>query len=166
MKKIDPIILGIVSLIVVVVIGVIVAASLSSPKEAPQYQFSDLDRPKLEISEKNFEMGKIKLSDIKVKEITIKNIGTKPLNLSNFSTSCGCTTVELIMEGESSPKFSLHNQPNWQKELEVDQAAILKITYQPSLMPVEGEVERTVLFKTNDPDNLNVEINFKAIVEK
>lgn len=166
MRKFDPMVIGIIVVIIIVLGGIIVAASFSSESTIPNYNKTDAERPKMELSERNFDFGKIKLSDIVTKEITIKNIGAKPLNLSNFTTSCGCTTIQVIYEDQKSPEFSLHQKITWQKDITVNTSATAIIKYEPKAMPVEGEVERTAYFKSNDPDNLDVEISVKAFVEK
>lgn len=166
MSKINPIAWGIVIVTIVVIGGIILASYYSSSKAPTQYNLTDKIRPRLEISQKDFDLGKMKLSDDKTVEITIKNVGEKPLAISDFTTSCGCTLVQVFIDDDKSPKFSLHNKVTWQRDLELGQDALAKVTYQPKLMPVEGEVKRTVFFKTNDPENLNVQINLKAFVEK
>ena len=168
MKKFDFTILIILAFTLLVIGGILIAAfkTSSSSSPVPQYSSGDQTAPKIEISEKNFELGKMKVSEVKTKEMNIKNTGASALNLSNFSTSCGCTKVQLIVDSEKSPEFDLHNSPVWSKDLNPGQSAILKITYQPSLMPVEGEVSRTVYFKTNDPASVDVQIDFTAFVEK
>ncbi|MCL5794994.1 MAG: DUF1573 domain-containing protein [Patescibacteria group bacterium] len=166
MKKIDPIIMGVIIIIFILFGGIIIAANYSSKPKIPTYNATDIERPKMEISEKYFDFGKIKLSDSQIKEITVKNIGTKPLNLSNFTTSCGCTTIQIIYENEKSLEFSLHNKLIWQKDIAPNATAKILIKYNPKEMPVEGEVKRTAYFKTNDPDNTDVQINFSVFVEK
>ena len=165
MKKIDPIILGIIFISLVILGGIILASRYSSGNPAASYKINDVERPKIEISEKDFDLGKMKVSETKTKEIIIKSMGTKPLNVSDFTTSCDCTSVVVNIDGKDSPKFSMHTMTSWQKELAPEQTATLKIIYEPSVMPVEGEVSRVVHFKTNDPEMLDVQINFKAFVE-
>jgi hypothetical protein len=59
----------------------------------------------------------------------------------------------------------MHSDSRWQKELAPGDSAILVISYQPSLMPLQGAVSRAVFFKTNDPQNPQVSIEFRAFVE-
>ena len=166
MKKINPVILWIIILTILAITGIIVAIFYSgSGTQAPVYSITDQERPKLEISEKKFDFGNIKVSDKKTKDIAIKNNGTKPLALNNFSSSCNCTFIQVVINEEKSPEFNMHSNSRWQKELQPNQTATLKITYQPSLMPVEGSVSRTAFFKTNDPENPEVNIEFNALVE-
>lgn len=166
MRNVDPIVWYIVIITVVIIGGIALAASYSSSKTPTQYNVSEQSRPIMEISQKDFDLGTMKLADTKTVEIAIKNIGEKPLTISDFTTSCGCTLIQVFIGEEKSPEFSLHNKVTWQKDLEVGQSATLKVTYQPKLMPVEGKVERTAYFKTNDPTNTNVQINLTSFVEK
>lgn len=166
MNKIDPTLVGISLIGVVIVAGILIAASFSSAKAPVQYSASGQDRPKLEISEKSFDFGKMKLADTKTKEITLKNIGSQPLDIRNFSTSCGCTFVQVFSGDIKSSQFSMHSDSTWSTEVASGATARLAISYQPSLMPVKGEVSsREIYFKTNDPENPSVTISFKAFVE-
>lgn len=166
MRNIDPIVWYIIIIAVVIIGGIALAASYSSSKVPTQYNTSDQNRPKIEISQRDFDLGTMKLTDTKTVEIAIKNIGEKPLTLSDFTTSCGCTLIQIFIGEEKSPEFSLHNKVVWQRDLESGQSATIKVTYQPKLMPVEGKVDRAAFFKTNDPDNPNVQINLTAFIEK
>lgn len=165
MKKIDPIIFGIIVLTILAFVGIIIASLSSAQPQALSYNIADQDRPKLKISEKKFDFGNMKVSDEKTKEITIKNAGTKPLAINNLSSSCSCTFVQVVIGGEKSPKFNMRSNSNWQKEIQPNQIATLIISYRPSIMPVQGATSRTVYFKTNDPENLEVIIEFTVFVE-
>lgn len=165
--KLNPIIIGIIILTIIAIGGIAIAATLNTNEPvALSYSKSDTEKPQMAISERDFDFGKIKLSDIATKEITVSNIGTKPLTLSDFTTSCGCTTIQLIYDDKKSQQFSLHQKRAWQKDIAVGGKAIIKIKYEPKAMPVTGEVKRTAFFKTNDPNNTDVQINFKVFVEK
>jgi|SRR3990167_8562803 len=165
MKKIDTTLIVIIIITFVVFAGIIFAALKLNP-EAKKYSASDSTKPKIEISEDNFDFGKMKTTEIKTKKVAIKNIGGAGLDIRNFSTSCDCTYLFVIINGQKSPKFSMANNPEWSRELAPGENAELEIAYEPRIMPVEGEVSRTVLFSTNDPDKTEVEINFKADVSK
>lgn len=165
MKKIDTPIIIIIIITLVVFAGIIFAVLKLSP-ETKKYSPADLEKPRIEVSEENFDFGKMKTDEIKTKKINLKNIGKQPLDLRDFSTSCDCTYLFVIIDGQKSPKFSMANNPEWSRELAPDEGAELEITYEPKIMPVEGEVSRTILFSTNDPDKTNVEINFTANVSK
>lgn len=165
MKKPDPIVIGIIIITVAIFAGIIVASYKTQNQPIAQYQSNDLNRPRLEISENSFDFGKISLSDIKTKEIQIKNTGSKLLIISDLITSCDCTFAQMIINGEESPRFSMRREPKWRGEISPDGSGTLKITYQPSLMPVQGKVKREIVFKTNDPDKPSVNIAFTAEVQ-
>lgn len=166
MKKPDTITIGII-IVTIAIFGIIIAAaSLSSPNTPTEYSSSEIDRPKLEISQRDFDLGKMKQDEIKTEEISIKNTGTKPLTLRNFTTSCGCTTIQLDYLGEKTQEFSMHYNAAFTKDIAPNDTAKIIVKYDPSAMPVEGKVERTAFFKTNDPENLDVKISLTAFVEK
>lgn len=165
MKRIDPVGLGIIIVTLAVVGGIIVAASLNQAPVVSQYQLSDADRPKLEIGETSFDFGRVSVTEIKIKEIEIKNAGAQPLILYGFFTSCDCTFAEVSIGGQTSPKFSMRDKPNWQGRLLPGETGWLKIIYEPRIMPVKGAIRREVVFKTNDPSQPLVNVRFIAQVE-
>lgn len=165
MKKPDPIIIGIIVVMILVVGGIIFAASRSQSPSAPQYQLNSAEKPQLVITQASFDFGKMKVSDVKDQETTIKNIGQKPLVISNLLTSCNCTFAQLTYNGQTSPKFSMHDKSNWNVAIAPGDSATLKIFYEPRLMPLQGGVTRDVLFKTNDPASPTGNIKFTAYVE-
>ncbi|MBI2448520.1 DUF1573 domain-containing protein [Candidatus Microgenomates bacterium] len=165
MKKIDPMILVVASIAILVGVGIFSTFFSFEGEDATQYQSSTSERPKIVIAEKEFDFGDIALQDIKTKEVEVRNDGQKPLILSNFSTSCNCTFVQLIQGDKESPRFSMHYTDKWQAEIVPNEKALVRVIYQPSLMPVQGKVNRSAVFKTNDPDNPSVVINFTANVQ-
>lgn len=165
MKKISPAGIGIIIMTGVIFGAIVLTALENKPTQFTQYNLDDPSRPQIEIPLINFDFGKIKLSDKVTKEIQIKNSGSNDLELQNFYTSCGCTFVQVIYDGQTSPQFSMHNNPLWQTKISSQKTATLRIIYEPRLMPVDGRVTRAVFFKTNDPGQPEVTITFSAEVE-
>ncbi|MEK7503657.1 MAG: DUF1573 domain-containing protein [Patescibacteria group bacterium] len=163
--NIDPVILGIIIVAVVIFGGITAAIFISNGTPVENYQATDVARPGLEISETSFDFGKMKLSEIKTKDLEIKNNGSKPLIISNILTSCDCTFAQFIVNGQASQKFSMQRDQKWRGEIQPNSAATLKIIYEPRLMPVKGNVSRSIFFKSNDPQNPSVSIKFTAYVE-
>ncbi len=163
--KIDPVILGIIAVTVVIFAGIIIAVAASGGTPVDNYKITDMERPSIEVSERNFDFGKTKVSEIKTKEIEIKNRGNKPLIISNVFTSCDCTFAQFVIAGQESDKFSMQRDRKWRGEIQPGATATLKIIYEPRLMPVKGNVSRSIFFQTNDPQNPSVTINFAAYVE-
>lgn len=155
---------GILLLVVIIVAVVFAYSSPGTKAEMVTYSATDEDKPKINIETTDFDFGQLKVEDTKTKEIKIKNEGTKPLEMTNFSTSCDCTFAQMVIDGKQSPKFSMHGSPAWKGTLEPGKEAILKAIYQPSIMPVKGKVERAIHFKTNDPLKPDVSIQFSAEV--
>ncbi len=100
-----------------------------------------------------------------MKNVIIKNNGKKPLQLSNITTSCGCTFAKVIYEGKESPEFDMHTKSNYIMEIESDKKAIIRVTYKPYVMPVYGFVEREAYIKTNDPSMQDIVFKVTANVK-
>lgn len=164
MKKGDPIVIGIVIITLIIISGIFWASLRAQGPSIAQYKITDLDRPKLTLSATNFDFGQMALKETRTKEIELKNTGSKLLIISDVFTSCDCTFAQLVSEGKESPRFSMRRNINWHGEITAGKTALLKITYEPKIMPVQGKVRRTIVFKTNDPANPNVNINFTAEV--
>jgi hypothetical protein len=163
--KVDPFILGILGLSALVVAAVLIFTFQTTPEnKMTTYETTQSERPKIKIESTNIDLGTMKVSDTRNEEISIENTGKKPLQITNVSTSCGCTSAQLVINGKESPVFSMHGNPPWIGEIAPGEKATLKAIYEPSKMPVQGEVERTIFFKTNDPENDEVKINIKVKV--
>lgn len=165
MKKPDPFIIGVLLITFAVIGGVILASIRAGGKPINQYSPADANRPRIEISETVFDFGDMKVSDIKTREIAVKNSGTAPLVISDMISSCNCTFGQMVIDGVESPRFSMHRNPDWRGQILPGASAILKITYEPRLMPVQGKVQRAVVFKTNDPEKQLITITASANVQ-
>jgi len=142
-----------------------------SSGEKPQisittYSSQDKNRPIIKTPETSYDMGTIKVSDTKEKEFIVKNTGTRPLLLSEISSSCGCTSAQIIYKGTLSKEFSMHSQSDYVAQIEPNTSAIVKVVYMPFTMPVYGVVERQVFMTTNDPSKPKLEFKIKANVQK
>lgn len=164
MPKIDPIVTGIVVVTLLIFGGILIVAVFFQPPSIIQYSSESPDRPKLTINETVFDFGKMKTSDIKTQEITLKNEGNRPLILSDFSTSCDCTFIQLFTSQQNSPRFSM-GRSSWRGEIAPGETARLKLTYEPKIMPVKGAVRREAVFRANDPERRLTNLRFNAIVE-
>lgn len=164
-NSINPITIGVIIVFAVIIGGIILAASLSGKSPVAQYKISDSEKPQLVLGETNFYFGAMKLSDIKTQEIQIKNTGARPLVVYDAITSCDCTFIQFIINGVESPKFSMRRDLSWRGEIAPQETATIRLIYQPSLMPVKGPVRREIVFKTNDPSHLLVNLRFNATIE-
>lgn len=126
---------------------------------------SDQEKPEVVVSEKFSDLGIMKVNEEKGANFTIENSGTKPLQLFNVTSSCGCTVGKITIGGKVSPEFGMHSKSKWTGELPPGAKAAVEVIYRPYIMPVKGEVTRDVYISTNDPDNKLLTFTVKAIVQ-
>ncbi len=157
------IILGFVVLLVIIVISVFAASNSTVKTVSPD----DPNRPIAKVEETSFDLGKMNEKDTKDHEFKITNTGKSNLVLSEMSTSCMCTYGYIIKsDGTKSPQFSMHGGFDNKTEVAPGDSVMAQVIYQPSLMPVEGPVERYASIGTNDPNMPKVELEVKADVAK
>lgn len=130
-----------------------------------QYQSTDNQKPIASFEIETKDLGKMNVSDEKTADFSIKNTGTKPLSLFNISSSCGCTAGVVTINGVKSPEGSMHAKNSWIGTVNPGESATVSVIYRPSVMPVKGDVSRSVYVETNDPANQKLTFNVKAFVE-
>ena len=157
--------IGLLIIITLLTTGIIVAFENSQNQATPQYTKNDPASPALNIGALKFDFGRVKVSEIRTQEVPIKNTGQSTLILLDFVSSCDCTFAEVVIDGRTSPRFSMHRSPDWRGEIAPDGSAVIRLIYEPRVMPVKGPVQRAVLFKTNDPRQPEVTLSFNAVVE-
>lgn len=154
------------------VIGLIALLASSKPNAAKiqgqpaiAYSAGDTDRPKAETQQVFSDLGEIKVTDVKQVDYQLKNTGTKPLQILNINSSCGCTAGQIIYKEFTSDEFSMHTQSGYVTEIAPGDTGIVRLTYRPATMPVYGIVEREVYITTNDPANQRLVFGIKAKVK-
>lgn len=157
--------LTILSILAVVVFIYFISKSEQDKFQPTNYSSSDQDRPRIITPELFFDFGKMKVKDIKETKFKIKNTGSKPLELYNPSTSCGCIAGQIIYAGKTSNEFNMHSQANLVWEIAPNTEFTLKAIYRPSIMPQYGSVEREIYLSTNDPSQTKLVFKIKAFVE-
>lgn len=143
----------------------IVFFSSEKPVQVASYNTGNKDRPRVEIKQSSADMGTIKVSDEKYADFVVKNVGNKPLQLSDISSSCGCTVGKIIYEGKESAEFGMHSQSGVVSEIAAGKSAVMRVIYRPYVMPVSGLVEREVYASTNDPENPKLIFKVTATVK-
>ncbi|HCI05615.1 TPA: hypothetical protein DEX28_02600 [Patescibacteria group bacterium] len=116
------------------------------------------------------DLGEMKVDEVKTGEFILKNKGDGAVVLTNFETSCNCTYGRVVFGEAVSPTFNMraHMAPGdfwWRQELNPGEEVKIQVIYKPSVMPVYGSVERSLLFKTSDPKMPSVELKVKAFVK-
>lgn len=158
-------IIGALSAVAIVGIGFVALNESKSQAQVATYATTASSRPKAVVASTFSDFGTMKVTDEKTAEFTIENTGDKPLQFFKVTSSCGCTFGTITINGIKSPEFSMHSKSNWTGELLPRQKASISVIYKPSIMPVKGEVTRTVYVSTNDPDNKELAFSVKAFVE-
>lgn len=124
---------------------------------------------KAQVDQKTFDWGQIPYSGGNVsKTFTIKNTGTDTLQLTNAKTSCTCTKAQIVIDGKSSPYFSMHSTSGWMGEVKAGSQAQLTVIFDPAFHGPTGVgvIERLVSVETNDASNSNLEFSLKGVVVK
>ncbi len=169
-EKNKNIVISVMVVFLVIGIGVLIAFSNTDNNVKPLSTYSKNNEaaPKVVVSEGNFDLGEVPYTLPTDKTITVKNEGESVLQLTDFKTSCGCTSVVLKIPGmEDSPKFEMHNNPTgYVGEIAAGKEAELDIKFDPKAHNITGKVERTVFFNTNDPNKEKITITFKADVRE
>lgn len=154
-----------VFIVSVVGLAFLLTAGQTPAPATASFSAQDTDRPKAETSNASRNLGEIKVSDVKIEEYALKNVGTKPLQILNVNSSCGCTAGQIIYQGKTSKEFSMHTQSGFVIEIAPGDTATVRLTYRPASMPVYGLVEREVYVETNDPANSKLIFSITAKVK-
>ncbi len=122
------------------------------------------DHPRIEVDPSSYDFGDIP-HGISVASFQIWNAGEANLELTGASTSCGCTSAVFKVGSVTSPTFGMHNNPKgWSATLLPGEAATLEVSYDSSLHPDSGHIQRAVYVKSNDPFTPELQIDLTAYV--
>ncbi len=144
--------------------GIFVLSSSSPPAKITASQ-----NAKAEVSERTFDWGNIPYSGEKAtKTFTIKNSGSDALKLSGIKTSCTCTKAQILIEGKTSPYFSMHSTSGWVGEIPPGKEAELLVIFDQAFHGPSGvgPIERLISLNTNDVQNPTIEFSLKGVVVK
>lgn len=159
------IIIGLVALTLLILGGGIYVLSASS---AP-VKITSSQNAKVQVDQKTFDWGNIPYSGGNaVKAFTIKNAGTDVLKLTGIKTSCTCTKAQIVIDGKTSPYFSMHSTSSWIGEVSPGKEAQLTVIFDPAFHGPTGvgSVERLISLETNDIQNPSLEFSLKGVVIK
>lgn len=120
---------------------------------------------KIAVSPAFVNLGEIKISDVKQQDFSLKNTDAKPLQILNISSSCSCTTGQIIYKDFTSQEYGMHAQSGYVTTIAPGDAAIIRLTYRPAIMPVYGLVTREVYLTTNDPAKQKLVFSIRAMVK-
>lgn len=100
------------------------------------------------------------------KTFKVKNTGSGDLEITDFVTSCMCTTVQVNINGQSSPVFDMHSKSSWVGSIPEGSEAEISVVFDPMFHGPTGTgpITRTVKFETNDSANSIIEFKLTGTV--
>lgn len=114
----------------------------------PEMTAEELDNaPKLEISDRVFDFGKVKAGTVVETSFELTNVGQEKLEFRSIKSNCGCLTYEIKNKGIKKGK-----------------SLTLKVTFDTSEM--KGNQYKSVTIYANDPVSPTQLITIKGNVER
>jgi hypothetical protein len=141
-------------------------ASEEVKEEVREYKLAHApaERPQIVLEPQKVDLGDVSTKGGKVEtSLTITNAGQKDLVIENLSTSCGCTTVSVINNGQEGPIFGTGTpSEGWSTTIQPGDTAELRVYYDPTFhQDAQGPMMREVYISSNDP----VDPVIKAAIE-
>ena len=127
------------------------------------------DDAKAQVTESTYDWGEISIDGGKVEKVfAIKNEGAGVLQLNNVSTSCMCTTAQLLLGEAQSPEFGMHSQSSYKLEVPPGETAQLKVVFDPAFHGPSGvgPVTRQIEVQTNDAEAQKLIFVLTAMVRR
>ncbi|MBI2620734.1 DUF1573 domain-containing protein [candidate division WWE3 bacterium] len=144
----------------VVVFGLLLLTGSSSPRANAGGKLEVLGSTSHDWGDIDIYGGKVE------KTFTVKNGGDKDLEVSEFKTSCMCTTVQVISKEERSPVFGMHSTSRWKMVIKPGEGADVKVVFDPLFHGPQatGPITRLASFVTSDASNPFVEFALSGVV--
>lgn len=146
-------VVGVVSLVLLV--GMTALAGRIGPGSVAGAIEPD-ENAKVELASTSFDFGQVKMNDGDVKTtFEIKNSGSQALKLFGGTTTCGCTSAYLELDGKRSGIFGMHTKSSAVFEVPSGKTAQLTVTVDPAFHGPSGigQFEKDAIINTNDPAN-------------
>jgi hypothetical protein len=131
-------------------------ASEEVKEEVREYKLAHVpaERPQIVLEPQKVDLGDVSTKRGKVEtSLTVTNAGQKDLVIENLSTSCGCTTVSVINNGQEGPIFGTGTpSEGWSTTIQPGDTAELRVYYDPTFhQDARGPMMREVYVSSNDP---------------
>ncbi len=127
------------------------------------------DRPIIVVEPSSLDFGDVSVAGGEVyRSFVLRNDGKSNLTVTGMSSSCGCTTATLILDGVEGPRFGmaghgLEMPADWSAILSQGEEAELRVYYDPNMHPeMRGPVTRTVTVFSDDPVNFGEKIKIEV----
>lgn len=132
-------------------------------KEAPA------DRPIISLSPNSYDFGDVSWDGgVATTLFELRNEGKSNLIIEKLETSCGCTSVSIIHNGQEGPKFNMPGHginekiQDWQITITPGEEAQLKVYYDPNVhQDFRGTAIRGISIFSNDPIDFEKKVNIE-----
>jgi hypothetical protein len=127
------------------------------------------ERPQIAVEPERYDLGRVSIAaGVVSRSFELRNEGKADLVIEGISTSCGCTTAQLVVGGVESPIFGMHENPEWSGVLAPGESGELRVFFDPAHHGPEGTgpFTRFVLIESNDPINGRIKVKLEGEVTK
>lgn len=126
------------------------------------------DRPVISLSPESYDFEDVSQKEGKVYTyFELKNEGKNDLVIEGLETSCGCTFVSILFEGEESPFFTMpghgYENPEWEGvSVPAGAKAQLKVMYDPAVhQDFRGYAIREIYVYSSDPIDFEKKVSIE-----
>ena len=154
-------------LVILILGGLIVAAKPGPAAHAPP-RVELRSQSDLTADRTSFDFGTVSMAAGKVTHLfKIKNANAAPVVIRKISTSCMCTTAQLVKGGKKLAIYGMPGHgyvPNLDAPIEANEQAVVEVVFDPAAPGPAGigRVERFVTIYTGAAQAL--ELSFNALV--
>lgn len=157
--------MGVVVASLLLVVGVVVSFSKSNTTS----EITASSNATATAVSNSHDWGTISMKEGNVEAIfEVKNNGSEALKIYEATTSCTCTTAQLILGENKSPLFGMHSKFNYVLEVPSGETAQIKAVFDPAFHGPTGvgPITRQVTVKTNDATKSQLTFNVSANVTR
>lgn len=156
------------TVLVILILGGLIVAAKPGPAAKNPLRAEVRSQSDLTAGEMSFDFGSISMAAGKVTHrFKIKNTNAEPIVIRKISTSCMCTTAQLVKGGKKLAIYGMPGHgyvPNLDEPIAPNEQAVIEVVFDPAAHGPAGigRVERSVTIYTGAAQAL--ELTFTALV--
>jgi hypothetical protein len=156
------------TVLVILILGGLIVAAKPGPAAKSPPRVETQSKSDLSAEEMSFDFGSISMAAGNVTHrFKIKNANAEPIVIRKISTSCMCTTAQLVKGGKKLAVYGMPGHgyiPNLDEPIGPNEQAIVEVVFDPASHGPAGigRVERFVTIYTGAAQPL--ELSFTALV--
>lgn len=154
--------------LMILLLGGLVVAAKPGPAAITPPPAVVQSRSDLRADQSNFDFGTVSMAAGKVTHrYQIKNANATPVVIRKISTSCMCTTAQLVKGGKKLAVYGMPGHgyvPNLDAPIEPNEQAVVEVVFDPAAHGPAGigQIDRLVSIYTGAEEPL--ELSFNALV--